>query len=114
MFHKTAYDKAIISLALPAFGALVAEPIYILTDTAFMGHVGTDSLAALAIASAVLLSAHSALIFLAYGTTGIVGRLLGGGKHKEAADQGIQAIWLAAILGIITSIILLFFGRSLI
>ena len=114
MFHKTAYDKAIISLALPAFGALVAEPIYILTDTAFMGHVGTDSLAALAIASAVLLSAHSALIFLAYGTTGIVGRLLGGGKHKEAADQGIQAIWLAVILGIITSIILFFFGRSLI
>ncbi len=114
MFRKSMYDRAIISLALPAFGALVAEPIYILTDTAFMGHVGTDSLAALAIASAVILSAHSALIFLAYGTTGIVGRLLGSGKHKEAAGQGIQALWLAVILGIITSVILLFFGRTFI
>ncbi|MCH1615175.1 MAG: MATE family efflux transporter, partial [Acidimicrobiales bacterium] len=101
-------------LALPAFGALVAEPIYILTDTAFMGHVGTDSLAALAIASAVLLSAHSALIFLAYGTTGIVGRLLGSGKHKEAAGQGIQALCLPVILGIITSVKLINYGRTLI
>ena len=54
------------------------------------------------------------IIFLAYGTTGIVGRLLGSGKHKEAAGQGIQALWLAVILGIITSVILLFFGRTLI
>ena len=102
MFRRTRHDRAILALAVPSFGALVAEPLYVLTDTAIVGHLGTDELAGLAIAAAVLLSAHAALIFLAYGTTGIVGRLRGSGDNDGAIVQGVQALWLATILGGIT------------
>jgi len=102
VFRRTRHDRAILALAVPSFGALVAEPLYVLTDTAIVGHLGTDELAGLAIAAAVLLSAHAALIFLAYGTTGIVGRLRGSGDNDGAIVQGVQALWLATILGGIT------------
>ena len=103
MFRRGRHDRAILALAVPAFGALVAEPLYVLTDTAIVGHLGTDELAGLAIAAAVLLSAHAALIFLAYGTTSIVGRLLGAGDDRQAAVQGVQALWLAVGLGLATA-----------
>ncbi|MEZ5225525.1 MAG: MATE family efflux transporter [Acidimicrobiales bacterium] len=67
---RTDHDAAIAKLAIPALGTLVAEPLYVLADTAIIGHVGTNELAGLALASTVLLTIHAVLIFLAYGTTG--------------------------------------------
>lgn len=99
MFRRTPHDRAILVLAVPALGALVAEPLYVITDTAIVGHLGTEELAGLAIAAAVLLSVHSAMIFLAYGTTAVVGRLLGAGDLRQAATQGVQGLWLAVALG---------------
>jgi Na+-driven multidrug efflux pump len=52
-------------LAIPAFGALIAEPLYILTDTAIVGHLGTPQLAGLAVASSVPLAPYAVFIFLA-------------------------------------------------
>ena len=104
MFRRTIYDREILLLAVPAFGALIAEPLYVLTDTAIVGRLGTPELAGLAIASAILLSAHAALIFLAYGTTGLVGRLIGAGSPQRAAEQGIAGMWLSVGLGIAVSL----------
>ena len=97
---RSSYDRDILRLAVPAFGALVAQPLYVLTDTAIVGHLGTDELAGLALASAVLLTLSSVLIFLAYGTTGIVGRHLGAGDERGAAHHGVQAVWLALVVGV--------------
>lgn len=91
-------------LAVPTLGAILAEPLYVLTDTVIVGHLGTDLLAGLALASAVLVSLHTVLIFLAYGTTGIVGRLLGQGDKRSAVAQGVQALWLALAIGIVVSV----------
>ena len=93
------HDREIFRLAVPAFFALVAEPVYILTDTAIVGHLGTPQLAGLSAASAVLLSGYSIFIFLAYGTTAAVSRLVGAGDPRRAAQQAVQGIWLAAIIG---------------
>jgi putative MATE family efflux protein len=93
-------DRDIARLAVPALGALVAEPLYVLTDTAVVGHLGTPQLAGLAIAASVLLTAHALCIFLAYGTTASVARLLGAGDEREAAHQAVQGLWLAAGLGV--------------
>lgn len=103
---RSPYDRQIMRLAVPAFGALVAEPVYILTDTAIVGHLGTEQLAGLAVASAILLSAYAILIFLAYGTTGTVARLIGAGAHREAAHQGVQGLWLGAGLGVVVGTVL--------
>ncbi len=105
MFRRTRHDRAILALAVPALGALLAEPIYVLTDTIIVGRIGTNQLAGLALATAVLVTLHTVLIFLAYGTTGMVGRLLGSGDQERATTQGVQAIWLALMLGVIISVI---------
>jgi putative MATE family efflux protein len=96
-----ARDREIARLAIPAFGALVAEPLYILADTAVVGHLGTPQLAGLAVASSVLLTGYAVFIFLAYGTTAAVARLLGAGDEREAAHQAVQAMWLALLIAVV-------------
>src|SRR2546426_12637297 len=71
------YDREILRLAVPAFGALVAEPLFLLADSAIIGHLGTPQLAGLGVAATILGAAVSLSIFLAYGTTGAVARMLG-------------------------------------
>lgn len=93
-------DRQILRLAVPALGALVAEPLYILADTAVVGRLGTDRLAGLALASTVLLVGYSIFIFLAYGTTAAVSRRLGAGDEAGAAHHAVQSLWLAALIGV--------------
>src|SRR3954464_11400299 len=100
LLERRPLDRQILHLAVPALATLVAEPIYILTDTAIVGHLGTPQLAGLSAATAVLLSGYSIFIFLAYGTTAAVSRLVGAGEPRRAAHQAVQGIWLAALIGV--------------
>ncbi|MGW2510714.1 MATE family efflux transporter [Streptomyces scopuliridis] len=93
------HDREIIALAVPAFGALVAEPLFVMVDSAIVGHLGTPQLAGLAIAAALLTSAVSIFIFLAYATTAAVARRVGAGDLQAAIRQGMDGIWLALLLG---------------
>jgi putative MATE family efflux protein len=102
---RSPLDREIARLAIPAFGALIAEPLYVLTDTAVVGHLGTSQLAGLAVASSVLLTLYAVFIFLAYGTTAAVSRLLGAGDEREAAHQAVQSMWLALLIGLGVTVI---------
>ncbi|MDX3852950.1 MATE family efflux transporter [Streptomyces sp. AK02-01A] len=93
------HDREIISLAVPAFGALVAEPLFVMVDSAIVGHLGTPQLAGLGIAAALLTTAVSVFVFLAYATTGAVARRVGAGDLSAAIRQGMDGIWLALLLG---------------
>jgi putative MATE family efflux protein len=97
--RRSQYDREIVSLALPALGALAAEPLYLLADTAIVGHLGTPQLAALALAATVLSTLVSLCIFLTYGTTARVSRLHGAGEHRAAGALAAQALWLALAVG---------------
>ena len=92
---RSRWDREIARLAVPAFGALIAEPVYVLTDTAIIGHLGTPQLAGLAVAAAILVTGYSIFIFLAYGTTAAVARLIGAGDERAATAQAVQGVWLA-------------------
>lgn len=94
-------DREVWRLALPAFGALVAEPLYILADTAVVGRIGTPELGGLALASQILLISFAVFVFLAYGTTAAVARLLGAGQQAAAARNAVQSLWLAAGMGLL-------------
>ncbi|MYS10078.1 MATE family efflux transporter [Streptomyces sp. SID6041] len=94
------HDREIVSLALPAFGALVAEPLFLMVDSAIVGHLGTPQLAGLAIAAALLSTAVSVFVFLAYATTAAVARRVGAGDLPAAIRQGMDGIWLALLLGV--------------
>lgn len=86
-------------LAVPAFGALVAEPLFVMADSAIVGHLGTAQLAGLGVASALLTTAVSVFVFLAYATTAAVARRVGAGDLQAAIRQGMDGIWLALLIG---------------
>ncbi|HET6562918.1 MAG TPA: MATE family efflux transporter [Marmoricola sp.] len=94
-------DRSIVALAVPAFLALVAEPLFLLADAAIVGHLGTPELAGLGIASVVIRVAVGLCIFLAYGTTAAVARQVGAGQHARALAQGVDGLWLAVVIGVL-------------
>ncbi|NGO46239.1 MATE family efflux transporter [Streptomyces sp. YC419] len=93
------HDREIVALAVPAFGALVVEPLFLMADSAIVGHLGTPQLAGLGVASALLTTAVSIFVFLAYATTAAVARRVGAGDLQAAIRQGMDGIWLALLLG---------------
>jgi putative MATE family efflux protein len=94
-------DREVFALAFPALGALAAEPLYVLVDTAIVGHLGTVQLAALAIAATVMSTAFTVFNFLTYGTTAQVARFHGAGQDRAAAALGSQALWLGLGIGLV-------------
>lgn len=96
---RSPLDPQILALALPALGALIAEPLFLATDTALIGHLGAVPLGGLGIASTVLQTAVGLLVFLAYATTPTVARRLGAGDPTGAVRAGIDGLWLALGLG---------------
>ena len=102
--RRSPYDREIWRLALPAFGALAAEPLYVLVDTAIVGQLGTRQLAGLAVAGTVLTAAFAVFNFLAYSTTAAVARQVGAGNRRAAAALGVDGVWLAGALGLALAI----------
>jgi Na+-driven multidrug efflux pump len=101
--RRTPYDREIFLLAFPALGALAAEPLYLLADTAIVGHLGTPQLAALALASTLLTGLATFCNFLTYGVTAQVARLHGAGEVQRAGAVAAQALWVATGLGILVA-----------
>ncbi|MGZ4472631.1 MAG: MATE family efflux transporter, partial [Nocardioidaceae bacterium] len=99
-----AHDREILRLAVPAFLALVAEPLFLLADAAIVGHLGTPQLAGLGLAGAVVQTAVGLCVFLAYGTTASVARRVGAGDEAGALAQGVDGIWLAVLIGVLTTV----------
>ncbi|WP_432172847.1 MATE family efflux transporter [Streptomyces sp. Tue6028] len=93
------HDREIVALAVPAFGALVAEPLFVIADSAIVGHLGTAQLAGLGVASTLLMTAVGVFVFLAYATTAAVARRVGAGDLRAAIRQGMDGIWLALLIG---------------
>ncbi|UDY23550.1 MATE family efflux transporter [Nocardioides sp. Kera G14] len=106
-------DREILRLALPAFLALVAEPLFLLADSAIVGHLGTAPLAGLGIAGVVLQTVVGVCVFLAYGTTAGVARRLGAGDLREALAQGVDGLWLAVLIGIVVTVPVMLAARPL-
>ena len=98
------HDAEIFRLAVPAFGALVAEPLFLLADSAIVGHLGTDQLAGLGVAATIVSSSVSLCVFLAYGTTASVARSLGAGDLAGALRRGVDGLWLALLLGMLLAL----------
>lgn len=92
-------DRAIAALGIPALGALAADPLYSLVDTAFVGNLGVPQLGGLAVGVAAFTASFWIFSFLAYGVTPRVARALGAGNAAEAGRVGMQALQLAVLLG---------------
>ncbi|MFR9673098.1 MATE family efflux transporter [Streptomyces sp. TR06-5] len=95
------HDREILALALPAFGSLVAEPLFLLADSAIVGHLGTPQLAGLGVASTLLQTGVHVFVFLAYATTAAVARRVGAGDLPAAIRQGMDGVWLALLISVL-------------
>jgi putative MATE family efflux protein len=98
-------NRDILRLAVPALGALIAEPLFLIVDSALVGHLGVVPLAALGIASAVLQTIVGLMVFLAYSTTPAVARRFGAGDLTKAVSVGIDGMWLALGLGAVLALV---------
>ncbi|WES63426.1 MATE family efflux transporter [Microbacter sp. GSS18] len=98
-------NRDILRLAVPALGALVAEPLFLIVDSALVGHLGVVPLAGLGIASAVLQTIVGLMVFLAYSTTPAVARRFGAGDSSKAVSAGIDGMWLALGLGAVLALV---------
>lgn len=106
-------DRQILRLGVPALGTLAVEPLYRLVDTAIIGRLGTEELGGLAVAASVLALVVIGSNFLTYGTTQRVAHRLGAGRDSDAADVGVQAMWLALIVGALAVPLLIVAARPL-
>lgn len=93
--------RKLLALALPALGVLAAEPLYVLVDTAIVGHLGAVSLAGLSLGGVLFTLISTQLTFLSYGTTARTARLYGAGHRQAAVAEGVQATWLGVTVGVI-------------
>lgn len=97
-------NRSILRLAVPALGALMAEPLFLIVDSALVGHLGVVPLAGLGIAAAVLQTIVGLMIFLAYSTTPAVARRFGAGEPGKAVSVGIDGMWLAVGIGAVLAV----------
>ncbi len=114
MHLRSKYDREILHLAVPALGALAAEPLYLLVDTAMVGHLGTEELAALAIAATLLAGTFTLFNFLTYATTAQVARYHGAGDEQAAGRLAAQALWLSTGIGVALTALLAGFAVPLV
>jgi putative MATE family efflux protein len=91
--------RRMLALATSAFLVLAAEPLYLLVDTAVVGHLGAHALGALAVG--ITLMALLAIVgtFVEYGTTARAARWFGNGQGDRAVAEGVQASYLAVGIG---------------
>jgi len=97
--------RQILSLAVPALGALIAEPLFLLADTAIIGHLGVSELAGAGLGITVIQTAVGLMIFLAYATTPAVARAIGAGQFARAMAAGRDGMWFALVLGAVLSLL---------
>lgn len=102
--RRDTLNRDILRLAVPALGSLVAEPLFLIVDSALVGHLGVTPLAGLGIASAVLQTIVGLMVFLAYATTPAVARRFGAGDPTRAVSVGIDGVWLALGIGAILAL----------
>jgi len=93
--------RRLLGLAASAFVVLAAEPLYLLVDTAVVGHLGTTALAGLGIAGALMALLMLIGQFVEYGTTSRAARWYGADRRDAAVNEGVQASWLAVVIGLV-------------
>jgi putative MATE family efflux protein len=96
-----ARDRTILRLAVPALAALATTPLYVLVDTAIVGHLGTVPLGGLALATSALTALFFVTTFLEYGITARVAQHVGRGDRRAAATIFVQGLWVAGGLGLV-------------
>ena len=105
-------DREIRQLALPSLATLLAEPLLVAVDTTMIGRLGANPLAGLSLASTLLTTLVGVCIFLSYATTAATARFVGAGRPDRGLRQGLDGMWLGALLGVALGAVLAGFAPA--
>lgn len=92
--------RGLIAHALPILIAQLASVGMMVVDTAVLGHVSPQDLAAVAIGGGIHVSVVFALVGIVQAVAPVVARLVGAGRDSDAAGVLQQAFWLALALSV--------------
>lgn len=105
--------RDIMAICLPAMGAILADPVMSLVDTACIGQISSVQLAALAPNTAIFNFVFAGLYFLQTAVTALCARALGVGDRRRAGEAFCVGAFLALAIGVGTSVVLEAFAPQL-
>lgn len=106
----TQLDKDIFRFSVPTLGALVAEPVMLMCDTAMVGRLGITALAGVGVSSTVLNTCVGLFIFLAYAASPHIAQHVARNNITSALNSGVNGLWLS--LGIGSLVMMLGYSTS--
>ncbi|KAB7648016.1 putative MATE family efflux protein [Polymorphobacter fuscus] len=99
---------ALMRLALPNMGAMVAGSVAAIAETAYVGRLGVPALAGMAVVfPLVMLQAMLSAGAIGSGVSAAIARSLGAGDTPRAEALAVHALWIGVIAGGVTSLVLL-------
>jgi len=104
-FRRNPRDKAIAALAIPALGTLAIDPLVSIVDTAWVGRLGTVSLAALAVASAVFGAVFAVFNFVHVTITPLVAGEVARDARRRAGGITKGAIVISLVIGVVLAFV---------
>lgn len=102
--NRTA-DREIIELAWPSITEQILEMFVGMASVMFMGWVGTEAVAAVAVVNMLMAFLQTVFSGLAIGTTVIIARVTGEGNKLEAKNTLVQSGYMAIITGILLMVV---------
>jgi MATE family multidrug resistance protein len=105
-FRRNPRDGAIAALAIPALGTLAIDPLVSIVDTVWVGRLGTEELAALAVASAVFGAVFAIFNFIHVTITPMVAGEVGRGFPERAGGITKGALIISVALGVVLALII--------
>ena len=96
--------KVIGRLSIPTIISMLVTTIYNMADTFFVGHIDTQSTAAVGIVFSVMFIIHSIAFFFGHGSGNYISRALGAHRHDDANQMTTTAFVYAIAFGIMITI----------
>ncbi|HSI85694.1 MAG: MATE family efflux transporter [Candidatus Methylacidiphilales bacterium] len=105
---------AMLRLALPTIVVLFVQTLVSVAETYFVSFLGTEVVAGVALVfPTLLLMTTMSNGGMGGGVSSAIGRALGAGRHQDANRLVLHALVLAAICGVISTAVALYFGPAL-
>ena len=97
--------KALFTLAAPTIIAMLVQTMYNIVDTAFVGRLGADSIAALTFSFPLFFILIALNSGVAVGMGSRISRFLGAKQHKAAENAAIHGLFISICLAALIFII---------
>ena len=112
-FTRGTLGRALGLLAIPMMLEMAMEAIFAVVDIAFVSRLGTDAVAAVGITEALVTILYAIAGGLGMGVTAMVSRRIGAKDREGAASVTGQAIWVGALVSVVTGVFGIVFARDL-